>query len=152
MAPRSVAERKAARAASWEAAVKRGAVTADGAATKRGQLDGTISSYEKHVRAIPRAEAKLRKAHREFASQATIEELREALSHSVRSKATLAKQGARLLKDIGSGMLSPAGLAEEAAAGAVSKAQQRQWKTDTRPEEIASNRSAGQMKPVKRKA
>ena len=70
-----------------------------------------------------------------------------------RNKGPLNLGGLRqLIKAGAKGVLSPSGLAEGAAGSAVAEARKRQWKTDTRPEDIASKRSAGKMKPVKRKA
>ena len=72
---------------------------------------------------------------------------------AARAKGPINLGGVRQLIKAGArGLLSPAAAAEGVAGSSVAEARKRQWKTDTRPEDIASKRSAGKMKPVKRKA
>ena len=76
----------------------------------------------------------------------------EELASSGRGAAVGAGRVRIIGRAIARGVLSPAVLTESVAGSAVAEARKRQWKTDTRPEDIASKRSAGKMKPVKRKA
>lgn len=105
-------------------------------------------AYEAAVKAGVALRRKLEKAKFNSESHATIKRLEDNITRA----ATVREGLYKALKGSVKGMLSPAALAESVAGSAVAEARKRQWKTDTRPEDIASKRSAGKMKPVKRKA